>query len=163
MDIALIVSLGTLHLDMYEYMFPSSIRFSQEYINSYFNSKYGHANVKIGQTLDMLCDGTISIYDIPTIRVAWINGKYFTADNRRLWVFREMERVGKCSEIPVQMDSIYLPSLKYRNFCIFMIEVCKKNRIHHGWSVEIGNSQPEGPSVPVGNEARRGLRFSFLH
>ena len=34
-------------------------------------------------------------------------------------------------------------------------EVCKKNRIHHGWSVEIGKSQPEGPSVPVGNEARR--------
>ena len=51
--------------------------------------------------------------------------------------------------------SIYLPPLKYRNFSIFMIEVCKKNRIHHGWSVEIGKSQPEGPSVPVGNEARR--------
>ena len=30
-----------------------------------------------------------------------------------------------------------------------------ENRIHHGWSVEIGKSQPEGPSVPVGNEARR--------
>ena len=29
------------------------------------------------------------------------------------------------------------------------------NRIHHGWSVEIEKSQPEGPSVPVGNEARR--------
>ena len=31
---------------------------------------------------------------------------------------------------------------------------CEKNRIHHGWSVEIGKSQPKGPSVPVGNEAR---------
>ena len=31
----------------------------------------------------------------------------------------------------------------------------KINRIHHGWSVEIGKSQPEGPPVPVGNEARR--------
>ena len=29
------------------------------------------------------------------------------------------------------------------------------NRIHHGWSVEIGKPQPECPSVPVGNEARR--------
>ena len=27
------------------------------------------------------------------------------------------------------------------------------NRIHHGWSVEIGKSQPEGPFVPVGNSA----------
>ena len=53
------------------------------------------------------------------------------------------------------MDSICLPPLKYRNFSIFMKEVCKKNRIHHGWSVEIGKSQPEGTSVPVGNEARR--------
>ena len=34
-------------------------------------------------------------------------------------------------------------------------ETQKINRIHHGWSVEIGKSQPEGPSVPVGNEARR--------
>ena len=31
----------------------------------------------------------------------------------------------------------------------------KKNRIHHGCPVEIGKSQPEGPPVPVGNEARR--------
>ena len=34
-------------------------------------------------------------------------------------------------------------------------EMCEINRIHHGWSVEIGKSQPEGPPVPVGNEARR--------
>ena len=30
----------------------------------------------------------------------------------------------------------------------------KTNRIHHGCPVEIGKSQPEGPPVPVGNEAR---------
>ena len=29
------------------------------------------------------------------------------------------------------------------------------NRIHHGCPVEIGKSQPEGPPVPMGNEARR--------
>ena len=29
------------------------------------------------------------------------------------------------------------------------------NRIHHGCPVEIGKSQPEGPPVPVENEARR--------
>ena len=29
------------------------------------------------------------------------------------------------------------------------------NRIHHGWSVEIGKSQPEGLSILVGNEACR--------
>ena len=33
--------------------------------------------------------------------------------------------------------------------------VSRINRIHHGCPVEIGKSQPEGPPVPVGNEARR--------
>ena len=33
--------------------------------------------------------------------------------------------------------------------------ICETNRIHHGCPVEIGKSQPEGPPVPVGNEARR--------
>ena len=42
--------------------------------------------------------------------------------------------------------------------CLVWVSVlgtCETNRIHHGWSVEIGKSQPEGPSVSVGNEARR--------
>ena len=30
------------------------------------------------------------------------------------------------------------------------MKLYKTNRIHHGCSVEIGKSQPEGPSVPVG-------------
>ena len=34
-------------------------------------------------------------------------------------------------------------------------------RIHHGWSVEIGKSQPEGPSVPVGNRCQSQKRCSF--
>ena len=35
------------------------------------------------------------------------------------------------------------------------LHTLKINRIHHGCPVEIGKSQPEGPPVPVGNEARR--------
>ena len=37
------------------------------------------------------------------------------------------------------------------NICFLL----KINRIHHGCPVEIGKSQPEGPPVPAGNEARR--------
>ena len=37
-----------------------------------------------------------------------------------------------------------------------MVSDCAKtNRIHHGCPVEIGKSQPEGPPVPVGNEAHQ--------
>ena len=31
------------------------------------------------------------------------NGKWVTADNRRLWVFRQLERLGKCDKIPVRI------------------------------------------------------------
>ena len=44
--------------------------------------------------------------------------------------------------------------------------VMQINRSHHGCPVEIGKSQPEGPPVPVGNEARwnggpKGWDFPF--
>ena len=35
------------------------------------------------------------------MQVAKRNGKYFTTGNRRLWLFRQLERLGKCGEIPV--------------------------------------------------------------
>ena len=44
-----------------------------------------------------------SVDEIPIIRVAHHNGYWVTADNRRLWVFRQLERLGKCDEIQVQM------------------------------------------------------------
>ena len=33
------------------------------------------------------------------------NGKFYALDNRRLWVFRELERLGKCKKIPVHVVS----------------------------------------------------------
>ena len=50
------------------------------------------------------------------------------------------------------MFSVY-SLIFFSSFIIIIIP--QINRIHHGWLVEIGKSQPEGPSVPVGNEARR--------
>ena len=49
----------------------------------------------------------------------------------------------------------YICKTNIANNSNVMYVTCEINRIHHGWSVEIGKSQPEGPSVPVGNEARR--------
>ena len=39
--------------------------------------------------------------DIPTIRVIERNGRWVTSDNRRLWVFKHLERLGFIDEIPV--------------------------------------------------------------
>ena len=95
------------------HILPSEICFSQESINNCFDSKCEHANVKIGETLDKLCEGEIGVYDIPTIQVVLKDGKYFTADNRRLWVFREMEKLDKCREIPVRVDGNFKYGKKF--------------------------------------------------
>ena len=84
---------------------PSKVFFSQESIRNVFDSSCAHANEKIGETLDQLCNGDISVYNIPTISVVEMGGKFYAADNRRLWVFRELEKLGKCKEIPVRVVS----------------------------------------------------------
>ena len=41
--------------------------------------------------------------DIPTISVARIYDKWFSADNRRLWVAKQLERLGKLDRIHVKV------------------------------------------------------------
>ena len=38
--------------------------------------------------------------------------RWFSADNRRLWVFRQLERLGKCATIAVQ-ETLSIPSKKF--------------------------------------------------
>ena len=38
-------------------------------------------------------------------------GRWYTSDNRRLWIFRELERLGKCKEIAVKLA--YVPEHKF--------------------------------------------------
>ena len=40
--------------------------------------------------------------EIPIISVANVDGIWFTADNRRLWLFRKLEELGRCRKIPVE-------------------------------------------------------------
>ncbi|KAL4229873.1 hypothetical protein ACF0H5_010264 [Mactra antiquata] len=85
---------------------PSKIRYSQDSISNRFCD-----GELIGDVLDDLCDGRIRKRDFPIIEVAFINGRWYTADNRRLWVFQQLEELGKCRKIPV--DEIYeIPSYK---------------------------------------------------
>lgn len=95
-------------------MRPSEIYYSQDSINNVFGNHCIHRNRLIGSTLDSLCDNSITVYSIPTIGVMQKNGRWYTADNRRLWVFRELERLGKCTEIPVRMS--YIPENKFTTF-----------------------------------------------
>ncbi|XP_060572143.1 uncharacterized protein LOC132730274 isoform X2 [Ruditapes philippinarum] len=89
-------------------LLPSEIRYSQDSISNTFDIRSEHSGIKIGKTLDDLCKDK---YDIPTISVAKVGKRWYTADNRRLWVFRKLEELGQCRKIPVdEVDDI--PSSK---------------------------------------------------
>ncbi|KAK3612469.1 hypothetical protein CHS0354_032085 [Potamilus streckersoni] len=94
------------------YLRPSEIRYSQDSINNVFDGKSTHRNKLIGETLDDLCEGICCLENIPSISVMKKNGKWFSADNRRLWVFKHLERHGKCREIPVY-ETYFIPDRKF--------------------------------------------------
>jgi hypothetical protein len=74
-----------LHLKME--LRPSEIYYSQDSIMNRFGDYTPHGNTCIGETLDQLLNGHCNVQSIPNISVVQRNGKWFTSDNRRLWVF----------------------------------------------------------------------------
>lgn len=84
------------------YLRPSEIRFSRDSIGCIFRSCYFSP---IGETLDDILTGTIDVNSIPCISVCKRNGYWFTTDNKRLWVFQQAEKRGKCSKIYVRSTS----------------------------------------------------------
>jgi len=73
---------------------PSEIRFSQDFISNLFGDNTYHAGQYIGETLDEIVRNTGTADLIPNISVFNIDGKWFTSDNRRWWVFKKAEELG---------------------------------------------------------------------
>ena len=84
------------------YLRPLEIRFSQDSIGSTFGRSTSHPYKPIGETLDDILTGHINVASIPSISVKKQSGLWFTTDNRRLWVFQEAEKRGKCDKIYVR-------------------------------------------------------------
>ncbi|KAH3896209.1 hypothetical protein DPMN_020382 [Dreissena polymorpha] len=82
---------------------PSEIHYSQNSISNIFDSKSSHSGRLIGETLDRICEGSCSIHFIPSLTVAVHGGEWMTVDNRRLWVFKELERLEKCDNVDVEV------------------------------------------------------------
>ena len=93
------------------YLRPLEIRFSQNSIGSTFGRSTSHPNKPIGETLDDILTGHINVHSIPSISVVKQNGLWFTADSRRLWVFQEAEKRGKCDKIYVR-ETCYISCSK---------------------------------------------------
>lgn len=81
---------------------PSEIRFSQDSIKNHWKDN----SCQIGETLDQLLKGEIIVDDIEKITVNIKNGNLYSADNRRLWVFQKLEKLGKCDTIAVKFGHI---------------------------------------------------------
>ncbi|XP_060567913.1 uncharacterized protein LOC132726595 [Ruditapes philippinarum] len=79
---------------------PSDIYFSQDSISCRFST----TGKLIGETLDDLYEDRLSVSDIKRISVALVNGQWFSWDNRRLWVFRQLEKLGKCRYITANVS-----------------------------------------------------------
>ena len=71
-----------------------------------------HGNTYIGETLDQLLNGHCNVESIPNICVVERNGKWFTSDNPRLWVFRKAEEIGFLKSIYVN-ETYYIKDDKF--------------------------------------------------
>ncbi|XP_052786612.1 uncharacterized protein LOC128221940 [Mya arenaria] len=90
---------------------PSEIYYSQDSINNVFDKRCRHSYKLIGETLDEICEERCSIYSIPRISVMLKNEKWIISDNRRLWVFRQLEQLGKCDIVPAYV-TYHIPAAK---------------------------------------------------
>ncbi|CAG2201938.1 unnamed protein product [Mytilus edulis] len=113
---------------------PSDIHFSQDSISNTFGKKTQHRNTYIGETLDELINGTATVFSIPTISVFQHKGKWFTSDNRRLWVFRKAEELGILRSIPVSENLLSMIGIKNP----------KLNTKNGGLSVSVRGNDPGG-------------------
>lgn len=86
-------------------MDPANIQYTQIGISTTFGRPDINRGRNIGETLDDLCDGVCTVGDIDPIRVFPHEGRWWSMDNRRLWVFKQFRAMGRCSEIPVKITT----------------------------------------------------------
>lgn len=89
---------------------PSEIFFSQDSISNCFGSYTPHRNKTIGETLDDIISGKCTLTALPTINVIKKGNEWVTADNRRLWVFKKLQKLGKCHTIDAVVSYFIKPT-----------------------------------------------------
>lgn len=77
------------------FLLPSEIRYCKNSISNRFRD-----GRLIGKTLDDLCECRIRKRDLPPISVKCIRGNFISNNNRRLWVFKQLQKRGMCGRIP---------------------------------------------------------------
>ena len=77
---------------------PSDIHYTQGTISTKFTN-----GTPIGQLIDDVVSGKCLVSDIKRIEVKLVDGFWFSADNRRLWVFKQLEFIGHCPVITAKV------------------------------------------------------------
>jgi hypothetical protein len=76
---------------------PSDILYSQSSIANKFTN-----GLQIGEVLDDIMEDRLPISKLPTIEVKCIDGSYVSSDNRRLWILKQLERLGRVNDVNVK-------------------------------------------------------------
>ena len=79
---------------------PTEIRFMHKQISSEFR-----CGRSVNETIVEILQGTMSIHELPTIKVVFINDTYYSFDNRRLYVYRVLHQYGKLDKVTVMLAS----------------------------------------------------------
>ena len=90
---------------------PSQIYFTHSKISDTFTG----CNKKLKDTLQELSSDIKKIINIPLIRVQSDGSKYISMNNRRLWVFKQLEAMGLLEEINVYIEYIKKDSKNAKN------------------------------------------------
>lgn len=138
----------------YERMRPSQIRFIQESISPYFQERGS-----IQAAIDDIKNGALSPDSILPIKIIQKDGKFYSFDNRRLYVFRVCEYNGCVSDIPVRVRPIseFMPERFTTPNDGIKVRVKRGTTLPHykeGWlkdvdSSENGNLLPIKKTTPV--------------
>lgn len=107
---------------------PSQILYSQKSIKNRFQDKNNQPGQYIEEVLDDLMEGRVKIQSIPKIEVINEEGLWISGDNRRLWIFKQLQLLG-------QVDTITVKLIK-------RIHTKKLTGISHSISIRGGQTSP---------------------
>lgn len=81
---------------------PNQIYFTHSKIRQRFSG----CGKMLQETLNDLITGAVNINDIPKIRVYTDGTNYYSSNNRRLWVFKQLELLGHLETIDVIVEQL---------------------------------------------------------
>jgi hypothetical protein len=103
---------------------PAIIRFT----HSKIRPKFSGNGYLIQETINQLETNQIDINDIPLIQIMYINGEYYSMNNRRLFTFKYLQKIGKLNEISARLKiASKKECLKYtRENCALEAKIMKE-------------------------------------